>query len=65
MPFSVYGLPLEMVTPLKYLGRVLSVVDDDWTTVVRNLVKARTVWWRMSKIMSREGARLRVSGFFF
>ena len=25
----------------------------------------QTVLWRMSRILSREGARLRVSGFFF
>ena len=53
-----------MLTSFKYLGIVLSAADDDWPEVVRNLVKARTVWWRMSKILSREGARLQVSGFF-
>ena len=54
-----------MVTSFKYLGRVLLVVGDDWLTVVQNIVKAQTVWWRISKILSREGARPRVSGFFF
>ena len=54
-----------MVIPFKYLGRVISVADDDWPTVVQNLVKVWTVWWRMSKILSREGARPRISGFFF
>ena len=63
--FSAYGTPLEMVTSFKYLGRVLSAADDDWTTVALNLVKVRTVWWRMPRILSREGARLRVSRFFF
>ena len=48
-------LPLYMVTSFKYLGRVLWVADDDWTTVVLNVVKARPVWWRMSKILSWEG----------
>ena len=54
-----------MVKSFKYLGRVLLVADDDWPTVVRDLVKAQTVWWRMSKILSREGARPQVSGYFF
>ena len=54
-----------MVTSFKYLGRVLLVADDDWPTVVQNLVKAQTVWWRIFKILSREGARPRVSGFVF
>ena len=50
---------------LKYLGIVLSAVDDDWTAVIRNLTKSIVVWRRMTRILSREGARLRVSGFFF
>ena len=41
--FITYGLPLEMVTYFKYLGRVLSVEDVDWPTVFQNIVKARTV----------------------
>ena len=32
--FSSYGRPLEMVTSFKYLGRVISEADDDWTAVV-------------------------------
>ena len=54
-----------MMTSFKYLGRVILVAYDDWMTVVLNVVKARPVWWRMSKILSWEGARPRISGFFF
>ena len=54
-----------MVTSFKYLGRVLLVADYEWLTVVRNVVKARTVWWRMSKILSRKVVRQRISRFFF
>ena len=32
--------------------------------MVRNLAKARAVWWRMTRILSREGEEPRVSGFF-
>ena len=46
--FSAYGRPLEMVTSLKYLGRVISATDDYWKEVVRNLAQAKTVWRRMS-----------------
>ena len=63
--FGAYGCPLKIVSPFKYLGRVLSVADDDWRTVVRNIVKAQKVWWRMLRILNRERARLRISGFFF
>ena len=54
-----------MVTYFKYLGRVISETDDDWPVVVRKLARAKTVWSRMSRILSREGATPWVSGFFF
>ena len=64
MAFSAYGRPLDMVTSFRYLGRVILAADNDWTSVVRNLERARAVWKRMSRIISREGAAPRVSGFF-
>ena len=39
--------------------------DDNWPAVVRNLARSKTVWRRISWILSREGATPRVSGFFF
>ena len=39
--------------------------DDDWTEVIQNLAKVRAVWWRMMRILSREGARLQVYGLLF
>ena len=54
-----------MVSSFEYLGRVLLSEDYDWTVTVQNLVKERMVWRRMPRILIREGARLRVSGFFF
>ena len=63
--FSAYGLPLEMVKSFKYLGRVLSAADNDWTLVVQNLAKVRMAGRRMSRILIREGARPQVSIFFF
>ena len=63
--FRAYGIPLEMVTSFKYLGRVISAADDDWTAVAKNLARARKVLSRMSRILTREGAAPRVSGLFF
>ena len=54
-----------MVTSFKYLGRVISAADDDCPVVVRNLAQAQVLWQRLMKILSREGAAPRVSGFFF
>ena len=54
-----------MVTSFKYLGRVILSTDNEWPVVVRNFAWVKTVWSRMSRILSREGATPRVSGFFF
>ena len=54
-----------MTTSFRYLGRVISAADNDWPEVVRNLAKAQAVWKRVTRILSREGARPQVSGFFF
>ena len=63
--FEAYGKPLETVSTLKYLGRVMTTGDDDWPAVVGNLLKVRKSWGRLSRILSREGADKRVSGKFF
>ena len=63
--FVPNGIPLEMVTSFKYLGRVISASDNDWPEVVRNMKKARAVWRRLKRIIIREGATPWVSGFFF
>ena len=54
-----------MVTSFKYPERVISATDDNWPEVVRNLAKVKTVWSRMLRILSREGATPQVSSFFF
>ena len=62
--FSAYGCPLEMVSSFKYLGQVILALDNDWPAVARNLAQAKTVWRRMSHILSREGATPKMSGLF-
>ena len=54
-----------MVTSFKYMGQVISAMDDDWPAVVINLARAKTVWSRMSRILSREGVTSWVSDLFF
>ena len=39
--------------------------DNDWLAVVGNFGKAQTSWGRLSQILRREGADLRVSGNFY
>ena len=63
--FEVYGKQLNTVPSFKYLGRILTAGDDDWTAVAGNLGKARKSWGRLQQILSREGANKRVSGNLF
>ena len=65
MAFEVYGKQLKTVPSFKYLGRILTAGDDDWSAVAGNLGKARKSWGRLKRILSREGADKRVSGNFF
>ena len=37
LDITVYGTPLILFTSFKYIGRVLSVADDDWPEVVNKL----------------------------
>ena len=59
--FEAYREPMENVTAFKYLGRVLIDRDNDWLTVLGNLSKARKSWGRLSRILIRVGADLKVS----
>ena len=51
--FQASWEPLETVTSFKYLGRVLTVGDDDWMAVAGNLRKARKSWMQMTKILGQ------------
>ena len=63
--FIAYGRPQEMVTSFLYLGQVILAAENNWPAVIRNVSRARAVWKRMSIILSRERAEMRVSGFLF
>ena len=41
---TTYGHPLMTVSSFKYMGRVLSALDDDWPVVVENIRKAQKKW---------------------
>ena len=53
------------MTEFRYLGRILTATDDDWPAVAGNIQKARRIWGRLAKIMSREGADPKVSQTFY
>ena len=63
--FQAHGILLNLVTPLKYLGHIITSLDDDWLKLVGNLHNVRNRWVRLSIILQREGVNPRVSGMFF
>ena len=46
---------IEGVKVLKYLGRLLDRLEDDWPTVLQNIRKVWQVWGRLGKMLRREG----------
>ena len=65
MALEVYGEQIQTVPRFKYLGRILTEGDDDWTEVAGNFANARKSWGRLQGTLSKEGATKRVSGNFF
>ena len=63
--FRPYQHTLKIVWSFKFLEIVLLAADDYCMVVIQYLTKAWAVWQRMSRILSWEGARPQVSGFFF
>ena len=51
--FQDYGIPLVAVSEFKYLGRILTVLDEYWPEVVGNFREARNQWAWMSRILGR------------
>ena len=63
--FHAYGKPMEAVSEFRYLRRLLTVTDDDWPAVARNIRKARVSWGRLARVLGREGADPKVSRSFY
>ena len=61
---QAYRRPIEMVKPFKYLGRVMMALGDNWPELVGNLRKGQKIWAWLTRLLGREGARPKVSGFF-
>ena len=52
---------MEAVSEFRYLGRLLTATDDDWTQVTGNIQKAQVIWGRLARLLVREGADPKVS----
>jgi hypothetical protein len=63
--FTAYNEELERVEVFKYLGRLLAFDDNDAQAIRANLMKARKVWSRVSRVLRAENASPRVCGMFY
>ena len=63
--FHAYGIQMRAVTEFKYLGRVLTNIDDDLPAMARNIRKARANWGRLERILGQEGVDPKVSRSFY
>ena len=62
--FYAYEEELERVEVVKYLGRLLTFVDDDTQAVRGDLTKAGRVWARISRVLRAENAPDPVCGIY-
>ena len=51
----VQGRPLEKVEPFWYLWRLLTSSDLDWPKVQASMHRARKIWARIARVLTREG----------
>ena len=56
---------METVTEFRYLGRLLTATDDDWTAATGNIKKERRRWGRLARVLFREGEDPKVSRTFY
>jgi hypothetical protein len=63
--FSVSDVELETVDCFRYLGRPIVADGNDWPAVVYNINRARARWTQVSRVLSRQGADPKVSGYFY
>ena len=62
---TAYGLPINPVSFFKYIGIILSSLDDYWPVVVRNLRRARKRWARLMWLLERYGVDAQTSDLLY
>ena len=53
--FQDHRISLNLVTLLKYLGHIITSLDDAWTKLVGNMHNLRKRWMRLSIILRMDG----------
>ena len=62
--FIAYEDRLRRVEQFKYLGRVMSMDNNDVPAMRRNLKRARKTWGRLRKVLEKEEVSSKVAGMF-
>ena len=63
--FSTNGEKLTQVAVYKYLGRLVSNNDDNAQAVRARLIKAKIIWFMLSKVLCADNATPRVCSIFY
>jgi exonuclease III len=63
--FVVGETELEAVDCFRYLGRPVNSFGDDLYSLMYNINKARGRWARVSRVLRRQGATSKISGYFY
>ena len=62
---TVHRRDLDSVDVFEYLGIMMSSDDSYWPEVFENICKWHEKWVRISKILVKEGAEVRILGKFY
>jgi hypothetical protein len=63
--YIINGEELEAVDHFKYLGCPISTTGLDWPAVQYSIKKAHQQWARISKILTWQGSRPKVMGYYY
>ena len=63
--FTAYSDELRRMEQFNYLGRVMSMDNNDVPTMRRNLKKARKTWGRLCKVLEKEEVSSKLAGMFY
>jgi hypothetical protein len=63
--FTLNGILIENVRRFVYFGRKLSLTDDDWPDIYKNLVTAWQRWGLISCVFRRKGVNPCISAMFY
>ena len=63
--FMAYRAVLLRVERFKYLGRILSMDDNDVPAMRRQLKRARSAWGRIQKVLAKDDVPGPVAGMFY